>query len=369
ALVTLLRAHQLGYTRQGTILRIAPIQDLQKEEKDAAELAKARRNMEGLKVRMFPISYGKLDDMEKKLKDFLSERGRIIGDTRSNTLVVTDVEESLNRIAKVISSLDVPPPQVLIEGKIVEAKESFTRSLGFKWTASGQDQLLARTGRGPINMRPSISVNQGLFVGERFDLGLSLTSLPILGDLNAALSLSEFEEKVKVISSPRIMALSNESASIEQVTEVPVLQVTQSNSGSQITPTFKPLRLQLQVTPNITSDNSVLMKVNVKREFKGADLGGATQAFSVNSRSADTRVLVRNGSTVAIGGIYQSDAVEGNIGVPGLKDVPILGWLFKGKNSNTEKSELLIFLTPRILSNLPAASQASGDKPASEVVR
>ncbi len=325
--------------------------DLKAEEDDATKLQQARKNIEPLKVRMFPVSYAKVDELEKKLKDFLGERGKVVGDVRTNALVVTDIEENLERAAKLIASLDTQPPQVLIEGKIVEASESFTRNIGVNWGASGAPIKLGSTARGPVNMTPGFSVNPSATnPGSNLNLNLMVGTLDIFGTLNAALSLQESESQVKIISSPRIMTMTNEKADISQTTEVAVKQVTQNGTATQETFQFKPLTMKLEVTPQVTADGSVIMKVSVNRQFRGGDVSGAGQgAFSVNSREANTRVLVKNGQTAVIGGIYQSDATEGATGVPWLREIPVVGWLFKTQNVTKDKNELLVFLTPRIL--------------------
>jgi len=351
ALVVIMKAKKLGYTRQGNVLRIAPLQDLKAEEDDATKLQQARKNIEPLKVRMFPVSYAKVDELEKKIKDFLGDRGKVVGDVRTNALVVTDIEENLERAAKLIASLDTQPPQVLIESKIVEAQESFTRNLGVNWGASGAPIKLGSTARGPVNMNPSFNINPAANVpGSALSLNLSVGTLDVFGTLQAALSLSESEEQVKIISAPRIMTMTNEKADINQTTEVPVRQVTQNGTATQETFQFKPLTLKLEVTPQVTADGSVIMKVLVNRQFRGADVSSAGQgAFAVNSREANTRVLVKNGQTAVIGGIYQSDATDGENGVPWFRELPIVSYLFKTKNVTKSKSELLVFLTPRII--------------------
>ncbi|MGE5086930.1 MAG: secretin N-terminal domain-containing protein, partial [Bacillota bacterium] len=214
ALVVLMRARKLGYTRQGNVLRIAPLGDLKAEEDDANKLALARKNLEPLKVRMFPVSYAKVDELEKKIKDFLGDRGKVVGDVRTNSLVVTDIGENLDRAAKLIQSLDTQPPQVLIEGKIVEASEAFTRNIGVSWNVTGQAIKLGSTSRGPVNMSPRFNINQGASTAGNFNLNLDVGTLDVFGSISAALALSESENKVKTLSSPRILTMSNEKADI-----------------------------------------------------------------------------------------------------------------------------------------------------------
>lgn len=210
-------------------------------------------------------------------------------------------------------------------------------------------------------MNPSFNVNQSA-VGSSgaLNLNLNVGTLDIFGTLSAALALNESEERVKIISAPHIMTLSNEKADINQTTEVPVRQVTQNGTATQETFQFKPLTLKLEVTPQVTADGSVIMKVLVNRQFRGADVSSAGQgAFAVNSREANTRVLVKNGQTAVIGGIYQSDATDGEVGVPWFRELPFVSYLFKTKNITKEKSELLIFLTPRVMGQIDNSSNGT----------
>lgn len=357
ALVVLMQSRKLGYTRQGNVLRIAPLQDLKAEEDDATKLQQARKNIEPLKVRMFPVSYARVEELEKKIKDFLGDRGRVVGDVRTNSLVVTDIDENIERAAKLIASLDTQPPQVLIESKIVEAQESFTRNIGINWGATGAPIKLGNTARGPVNMNPAFNINPTAAVPGNLNFNVNVGTLDLFGTLQAALSLSESQGQVKILSAPRIMTMSNEKADINQTTEEPVRQVTQNGTATQETFQFKPLTLKLEVTPQVTADASVIMKVTVNRQFRGADVSSAGQgAFAVNSREANTRVLVKNGQTAVIGGIYQSDAVENENGVPWFRELPIVSYLFKTKNVTRNKSELLVFLTPRIIGPLVGSS-------------
>lgn len=361
ALVVLMKAKKLGYTRSGNVLRIAQLAELKSEEEAANKLAADRKVLEPLKVRMFPVSYAKVADLEKRVQPFLGERGKVAGDTRMNALVVTDIQENLDRVAKLISSLDQQPAQVLIESKIVEASEEFTRQVGVSWSSSGAPISLGSGPRGPVNMNPSFGVNPaGRSASGTFNFNLSVGTLDVFGTLAASLAINEQESLVKVISSPRILILTNDTGTITQTTEVPVRQVTQNGTATQETFSFKPLTMKLEVTPQITADGSVIMKVEVARQFKGADVSSAGQgAFAVNSREAKTNVLVKNGATAVIGGIYQSDATDGETGVPWFRELPVFGALFKSKNVTKNKSELLVFLTPRIMNQIEGAGSTS----------
>jgi type IV pilus assembly protein PilQ len=361
ALVVIMKARKLGYSRQGSVLRIVPLDDLKKEEDDATKLALARKNIEPLKVRAFNISYAKVDELDKKIKDFLTERGKVVSDIRTNTIVVTDIEDSINRVVKLIQGLDSAPPQVLIEGKIVEALDSFQRTVGVQWNFTGADVNIGSGANGPVNLRPNLAVGQAATTPGGLGFGLNVGVLDIFGDLTASLALFEKEEKVKVLSSPRIVTLSNEKADISQTNELPVKTLTPQAGGQPlVTYQFKPLTLKLEVTPQVTGEGTVIMKVAVNRQIKGAAVSSTDDTFSVNSREANTRVIVKNGQTAVIGGIYRSDVTEGTTGVPWLKDIPVLGALFRGTSTDKQRSELLIFLTPRILANAEGAGAHSG---------
>ncbi len=356
-LVLIMKVKKLGYTRMGNVLRISKLEDIAKEEDDAIKRAEARKKIEPVRVRIYPVSYAQAKDLEGQVKNFLTkDRGSVGSDARTNSLIVTDTEENLERVAKMLANLDTPPPQVLIEGKIVEAADSFQKSLGINWGFGGQDIALGtnKVTGAPINMRPSFGFGtvaaSGSSGGAGF--GLSIGTLDILGDLSATLSLFEIENRVKVLSSPRIITMNNEAASISQTTNQPQATVTTSTTATQKTYTSMPVTLQLNVTPQITNDASIIMKVGVTREFIGAPVDQADPTSVPKfSRKADTKVIVKNGQTTVIGGIYQNDTAEGSNGISGLKDIPILGYLFKGQTTKKEKNELLIFLTPRIVSN------------------
>ena len=366
ALIVIMRSKRLGYTREGNVLRIAPLADLRLEEEDANRLITAKKTTEALKVRMLPISFAKVEDIERQVKAFLTDRGKVISDSRTSSIVITDIEESISRAVKLVQSLDIAPPQVLIEGKIVEAKDTFVKEVGIRWRGAGETLSLGKNGSIPTNMTPNFGIDGGSSTGNSsFNLDLSIGTLKFLGDINTSFRLYEQKDLVNVLSSPRIMTLHNEKAEISQSSESPIFSTTVSGNSDAATKTvsFKPVKLSLAVTPQISNQGSVIMAVDVVREFLSGVADQATGARSSNSRTAKTKVIVQNGETAVIGGIYQNDTTENESGVPGLKEIPYLGWLFKGKSKTQDKSELLIFLTPRILSKVggESAPQIEGE--------
>ncbi len=347
ALLLVMKSKQLGYVRQGNVLRIAPLDALQTETETARKVVEAQRAAEPLRVRVVPVSYGKVEDMAKQVQAFLSPRGRVVEDGRTSSLIITDIIENIERTTNLVKALDIPPLQVQIEAKVIEAREGFTRQIGVRWGAPGNVVEL-----GPdLNLTPSISVGPSGVAAEGATIGLNLGTLDILGNLDAQLGLFESEDQVKVISAPRVVTMNNEPANINQITQIPITNTTVNDTGTRSTSTsFKDITLALDVTPQITSDSDVIMKVEIKREFIGVlPIGGS--APPVFTRSAKTRVMVQNGQTAVIGGIYQSDISEGTNGVPWLRHIPIVGWLFKQKRYDENKNELLLFLTPRILNS------------------
>lgn len=359
ALVLILKAKKLGYTRQGNVLRISPLSDIKQEEEEALKLVESRRKVEVLKVQMIPINYAKISDLQGQIKSVISERGSIVADNRTNSLIVTETEEVLDRAKKIIASLDIAPAQVLIEGKLVEARESFNKRLGIQWEVSGAPISLGEGASGPINMSPNLAIRPGALSGGSLGFNLSLGTLDILGDLNAVLSLEEQEENVRVISSPRIVTLHNESASITQMATVAVLAAENKKDGSK---TYKdlPLKMELRVKPEVANNGVVQLEVDIMREFLGAVRSDGSAGS--HSRSAKTKVMVKSGQTAVIGGIYQNDSSQLDTGVPFLKDLPIFGFFFRSGNFHKDKTELLLFLTPRVLSQAGGSIFAQ-DKP------
>lgn len=355
ALVLILKAKKLGYTRQGNVLRISPISEIKQEEEDAMKLAESRRKIEPLKVQMIPINFSKISDLQTQIKSIITERGSIVADTRTNALIITETEEILDRAKKIISSLDIAPAQVLIEGKLVEARESFDRKVGINWDITGQPLSM-----GDANMTPNLSIRPSQLGSESLGFNVTLGTLDVLGDLTSILQLEEKEENVKVISSPRIVTLHNEQASITQSATISALVSQGAVPGLGTTRTYKDLtmKMELNVTPEVANNGVVQLKVDITREFLGAIREDGTA--SPHSRSAKTKVMVKSGQTAVIGGIYQNDGSQLETGVPFLKDIPILGFLFRGRTFHKDKTELLLFLTPRVLSQAGSSNMGDG---------
>lgn len=356
ALITIMRAKQLGYIRQGNVIRISTLGVLKSESDSARSILLSQKSLVPTRVRVIQVSYANVDNLTKQLAPFLSEgRGRIGFDNRTSSLIVTDTDEVINRIVRLVKNLDIPPMQVMIEGKVVEATEEFQRSVGVNWQFDGENVNLSPSGGangGPLDLRAGLtvsSISSDRLKGNPLAMSLQVGRLDVLGELGAILSLAESETMVKILSSPRIVTLNNETAQITQEGQILTNSTVVDQAGNKKSSVERtPLTLSLNVTPQITAAGSVILDVKVKRQF-ASGLDVVTEARAVNTREAQTKVLVDNGQTAVIGGVYQSDNSQGESGVPVLKDIPVLGWLFKSRAKDFQKNELLIFLTPRVI--------------------
>lgn len=363
AIVMIMKAKKLGYTRSGSILRVASMNELRSEEEEALKIAAAKRANLPTRVKTITVNYAKVEDLEKQVRTMLSPKGAVVADPRTSSLVISDSEDHIERAQKLVQSLDIPPQQVLIEGKIVEASDNFEKQIGINWTSSGRAINTGISGpAGAVQATPGLNITPGMPTNSSFGLNFALGTLDILGNLNATLRLFELQGLVKVISSPRILTLHNEKAEIGQTTEIPLITTNISPTGAA-TPVvnFKPVKLKLEVLPQVTNDGSIIMGIDVTREVIGEIVNRETNARAVNSRSAKTTVMLKNSQTAVIGGIYQNDVTESETRVPGIAKVPVIGWLFKSKSVDKRRTELLIFLTPRILGQMQTLPTAGFD--------
>ncbi len=357
ALVTLMRAKGLGYIRQGNVLRISTLRSLQLETEAATKIIESQKSITPRTVEVIPISYAALDDLQKNIAPFLSRDGKVVADNRTSTIIVADRSEAVDRVRKLVKTLDIPPAQVSIESKIVEAIESFSNFLGVNWGFAGSPVNLSASG-GPygspidltMNVRSEI-ISADFARTNPFNANLNIGTLDFFGNLQAALTLAERDSLAKVISAPRISAMNREKSTITQEGENVSLKTSRNEQTQTIAKEAvrTPFKLEMSVTPQITADGGVIMDLDVKREFIGPIEDEETKVRSINKRSAKTKVLVKNGQTAVIGGIYTNDELEASNGVPGLKNIPLIGWLFKNRSKERSKTELLIFLTPRIM--------------------
>jgi type IV pilus assembly protein PilQ len=337
ALDIILRANKLGYSIDGTIVRVAPLSVLSVEEKQRLDLMEAQALAGELKVLTRTLSYAKAEDLTKLLEaTVLSKRGTIQKDPRTNTVIINDLPDRLARAGDLITILDVAQPQVEIEARIVETTRSFARQLGVQWSFNGT----IRTND------PVSSATLGAATNLAIRPAATTLALGLLGrDLNLDVALTALEQQGqgRILSTPRVSTQNNVEAEITQGIQIPI----QTVANNTVTVTFKDAALTLKVTPQITAANTVIMQIAV--ENASPDFSRQVNNIPpIDTQRANTRVQVSNGETTVIGGIYKSRETTNQDRTPGLHRVPLLGWLFKRDSVSDENRELLIFITPKI---------------------
>jgi type IV pilus assembly protein PilQ len=346
ALDLILRQNGLTFILEGNVMRVGTIDRLATETAAAAKLAEQERLNVPLTTLSFKLSYAKAPDVATLLKDLASPRARIIVDSRTNQLIISEIPQYLSTMRNLIDTVDIPNRQVVIEARIVETTKSFALLYGFSWNFSGALDPALGTGTGLIfPNRVGFSGGPFSFTGGGSNvLGLSLTDVLGTFNLDLALAATETNGLTRVISAPKVTTQDNTSASIQSGVQIPV----QTRVNFTTTVQYISATLQLTVTPQITEAGTIIMDIAVSKVTPGAVVEGSSGA-SLNTRSATTRVMVRDGGTAVIGGIYQATDNTSQAGVPVLKDIPVLGALFRSHRQDRSNDELLIFITPRII--------------------
>jgi len=367
ALDIILRANKLGYVVDGTIVRVAPLSVLADEETQRRKLADEQALSGELRVYTRSLSYARAEDLRPLLTaTVLSSRGSIQTDPRTNTIIINDLPDRLQRAGDLIGTLDSPQPQVEIEARIVQTTRQFARTIGVQWGINGratntignttgllfpnQGSITGRTGgtQGPPAPEPQIdaaatAVNLGV-TGASSAIGLAMGSVNGALNLDVVLSALEKQGQGRLLSTPRVTTQNNVEAEMTQGVQIPI----QTVANNTVTVTFKDAALTLKVTPQITAANTVIMRISL--ENAAPDYSKSVNNIPpIDTQRAITQVLVNNGDTTVIGGIYVSSEQTNKDGTPGLNRLPLLGWLFKREGVNDESRELLIFITPRIL--------------------
>ncbi len=374
ALDVILRAKGLGKVRKGNLIRVAPLEVLEKERDMAIERQKQQIELAPLETRLIPVSYASAQEMSKQAGGLLSERGKISVDGRTNMMIVRDVSGNLDDVEELVRSLDSQTPQVLIEARIIEATSQFARDLGIQWGGSvvmssatgnptglvfphdvafggGADDPGSPTGgMTPFSAslpNPNFAVNMpapaGL--GEGGAIGLTMGSVSGHVNLNLRLSAAESSGYVRIISAPRVLTLDNKGANISQGTSIPYSQV----SAMGVNTAFQSAVLKLSVTPHVTNDGAISMDVNISRNEPDFTQTSARGDPTILTRQAKTTLLVQDNHTAVIGGIYTRNSGSGVRKVPFFGDIPIIGLIFKQRSWSDNRNELLIFITPRIV--------------------
>jgi type IV pilus assembly protein PilQ len=392
ALDIVLRSKSLGAVQEGNVLRIAPLSSLRKEESDRFDAMKqvdqsrqeALNRAAEIKATQeavfdtIPINYSKASEMLVKIKPLASKYGRLDSDDRTNVLIIRDLPQNIAEVRTLVATLDTATPQVLIEARIVEVDTTFSRELGIQWGGSyrgggntkygvtgAQDSTGGSLPGGAVTAAttnpftatapvPSYAVNLPAAIGLGSGGGIAFGVLKDNLRLDLSLSALEASGKGKIISSPKIVTIDNREATIEQGTQIPYSTVSASGTNVQ----FIDATLSLKVTPHITPDGRVSMKLEAKNDSQGDVAPGSTTP-SINKKKATTEVLIRDGETTVIGGILQITRNESRAGLPWLSKIPVLGYLFRKDTNSTQNRELLIFITPKILKQEPIQAKAS----------
>ncbi len=389
ALDIILQAKNLGMKRVGNVLQIAPKDELAAKEKAELEAQAAIRDLEPVQTRSFQLNYSKAPEIATQLTSssgsggagggrstsLLSARGSVIAEPRTNQLFVSDIPSRLAQIEEMIAKLDVPVRQVLIEARIVEATDTFGKSLGVKlgggdlrgirggdagYSVGGGNRVAfggnynaigATTGAfeaGGLSSLTSQMVNlpaQGIGGISPANFAISLFSSAANRFLNLEISALEADGKGRVVSSPRVVTADQTKALIEQGTEFPYQEATSSGATSI---SFRKAVLKLEVTPQITPEGNIILDLDVNKDSPGTPVEGG---MSINTKRVQTQVLVENGGTVVIGGIFELNERESENKVPLLGDIPVVGNLFKQRTRQAEKQEMLVFITPKMISD------------------
>ncbi|RFA31480.1 pilus assembly protein PilQ [Alkalilimnicola ehrlichii] len=367
ALDIILQSRGLDKRQTGNVMLIGPAEEIAARERQQLESQQQIRTLAPLRAEFMQVNYAKASDIASLIRSgetsLLSERGSVTLDERTNTLIVRDTESNLTDIRNLIAQLDVPVRQVLIESRIVIANDDFTRDLGvrFGYTRSG-DVGSDHTG----TIGGTRGSNIGLGAGDFNVPGGLLVDMPVEGQrgsigvavgrigtelLQLELSAMEVEGRGDIVSSPRVITANQQQASIEQGVEIPYEQATASGATSIA---FQKAVLGLEVTPQITPDDRVLLDLHVSKDSPGANTPAGP---AINTQSVTTQVLVDNGETVVLGGIYERTNTEGVRRIPFFGELPLVGSLFRSTSRVDNRSELLIFVTPKLLSESLSVNQ------------
>ena len=368
ALDVILQSKKLDKTRNGNIIRVAPLAVLEAEEQLRLQRRDAQEKLEQLSVRLIPVNYAEAKSIANQIKGLLSPRGKVSTDERTNVLVIEDIPEILLKSERLIRTLDTQTPQVLIEARIVEAATSFARDLGIQWggnalftpafgtqTGLAFPNTVAIRGGAEGGQTPTDGVLQN---GNGFAINLPAAAGTGAGGaigfvfgsaggsdlLSLRLSAAETQGKSKIISAPKIVTLDNKTARIQSGEQIPITVVTANGPTTR----FVSAQLQLEVTPHVTANGSISMVLNATKN----ELSNRQDVFGtpgIITRQAQTEMLIRDGDTAVMGGIYKRTSTDNAAYVPWIGQIPVLGWLFKKTNRSDSREELLIFISPRIV--------------------
>ncbi|ENS9882922.1 type IV pilus secretin PilQ [Neisseria gonorrhoeae] len=367
ALDLVIQARNLDMRQQGNIVNIAPRDELLAKDKAFLQTEKDIADLGALYSQNFQLKYKNVEEFRSILRldnadttgnrnTLVSGRGSVLIDPATNTLIVTDTRSVIEKFRKLIDELDVPAQQVMIEARIVEAADGFSRDLGVKFGATGRKKLKNETSAF------GWGVNSGFGGGDKWEAqtkinlpvaaaanSISLVRAISSGALNLELSASESLSKTKTLANPRVLTQNRKEAKIESGYEIPFTVTTASGGGNSTNTELKKAVLGLTVTPNITPDGQIIMTVKINKDSPAQCASGNNTILCISTKSLNTQAMVENGGTLIVGGIYEENNGNTLTKVPLLGDIPVIGNLFKTRGKKTDRRELLIFITPRII--------------------
>ncbi|EMT7591446.1 type IV pilus secretin PilQ [Neisseria gonorrhoeae] len=367
ALDLVMQARNLDMRQQGNIVNIAPRDELLAKDKAFLQAEKDIADLGALYSQNFQLKYKNVEEFRSILRldnadttgnrnTLVSGRGSVLIDPATNTLIVTDTRSVIEKFRKLIDELDVPAQQVMIEARIVEAADGFSRDLGVKFGATGRKKLKNETSAF------GWGVNSGFGGGDKSEAqtkinlpvaaaanSISLVRAISSGALNLELSASESLSKTKTLANPRVLTQNRKEAKIESGYEIPFTVTTASGGGNSTNTELKKAVLGLTVTPNITPDGQIIMTVKINKDSPAQCASGSNTILCISTKSLNTQAMVENGGTLIVGGIYEENNGNTLTKVPLLGDIPVIGNLFKTRGKKTDRRELLIFITPRII--------------------
>jgi type IV pilus assembly protein PilQ len=358
ALDIILKTKGLGQVREGNVVRIAPLSVLEGEKLAALKAKEAEIKVEDLVLEIVPISYSKAEDLVGQLSSFLSVRGSVTTDKRTNSLIVKDIEENIEKIKALVAELDIPTPQVRIEARIVIVDEGYVKNLGIQWGATYDDGSTTISGLsgvqpgadgGSFNSLVNMPASNAQTV-----LGFSFGSVGNFTNLDLRLSALEQTNNGRIISSPSLLVIQNETANIEVNNPFPENRTSTEVSDDGATTTtevsFPDIWTKLKITPQVTSSDDIFMEVMVEKDSKGAQAIFDDNTFTgVNKHKLETKIILQNHGTAVIGGLFTENEKDGNSSVPFFSKIPVLGWLFKNTNTENSRAELLIFINASVV--------------------
>ncbi|EMR8932532.1 type IV pilus secretin PilQ [Neisseria gonorrhoeae] len=367
ALDLVMQARNLDMRQQGNIVNIAPRDELLAKDKAFLQAEKDIADLGALYSQNFQLKYKNVEEFRSILRldnadttgnrnTLVSGRGSVLIDPATNTLIVTDTRSVIEKFRKLIDELDVPAQQVMIEARIVEAADGFSRDLGVKFGATSRKKLKNETSAF------GWGVNSGFGGGDKWEAqtkinlpvaaaanSISLVRAISSGALNLELSASESLSKTKTLANPRVLTQNRKEAKIESGYEIPFTVTTASGGGNSTNTELKKAVLGLTVTPNITPDGQIIMTVKINKDSPAQCASGSNTILCISTKSLNTQAMVENGGTLIVGGIYEENNGNTLTKVPLLGDIPVIGNLFKTRGKKTDRRELLIFITPRII--------------------